>query len=122
LAVLTACKHDPSVVGKWTGEVQNNTLTFDLQADNTLTVSVKVANVAADITGTYTVDPKNLTLTLQKYKLNNVPEALKSVASSAMESVIKQPYKFAYHFNSEDELAVTYNGKTDVWKRVKDSE
>jgi hypothetical protein len=121
-ALACGCKHDPSLVGKWTGDIQSDQVSVDLQPDETATIAIKIGGMGADITGKYVADSKNLTLNLDKYKLKNVPDAMVPAANTALEGFTKQPLKGTYHFNSEDELALTYNGKTDIWKRVKEGE
>lgn len=122
LVLASGCRHEPSLVGKWTGDLQSNQVSFDFEPDETVTVAVKVGSAGADITGRYKVDPRTVTLDLSKYKLKNVPQAMVPMANSLLDGVIKQPFKATYHFNSDDEVAVTYNGKTDIWKRVKEGE
>ncbi len=116
------CKHDPSVVGKWTGTLDTADVTADFEPDQTMTFNVKVNTMGADVTGTYKTDEKNLTLDFKTYKLKAVPDTLKTTADTFMKGMTEKPYKLTYHFNSEDALAITYNGTTDVWTRVKDSQ
>ncbi len=121
-ASLIGCRHEPSVVGSWTGTLSGFDVKADLGDDKSLKINLKVGNMGGDITGTYNVDPKNLTLKPQTYKLKGVPDALKSTATQVMDGVMKQPFVTTYHFNNEDELAISYNGKTDLWKRIKDAQ
>jgi hypothetical protein len=122
LLLAVGCKHEPSVVGKWTGTLSNSEVTVDLQPDQTMSIGVKVESMGADISGAYKIDDKNLTLDFKSYKLKAVPDNLKGLADQLTTQLISKPWKAAYHFNSEDALAVTYNGTTDIWTRVKESE
>jgi hypothetical protein len=122
-ALITAgCNNQPSVVGKWTGTLSNDQVTAEFQADNSMVVNVKVGTMGADVTGTYQIDSKSLTLNFKSYKLKGVPPSLKDAADSLMSQIVAKPVKGTYHFNNEDELALTYNGTTDVWKREKEAE
>jgi hypothetical protein len=122
LVLQAACRQPPSVVGTWTGTLSGFDAKATFTADKALSVSLKVGAIGADITGTYEMDPKNLTLQLKTYKLKGVPDQQKTLATQIMDALMKQPLKGAYHFNSSDELAVTYNGKTDVLKRAKEEQ
>jgi hypothetical protein len=56
------------------------------------------------------------------YKTKSVPDALKGAAASILDPMKGTSKKMTYRFNSEDEVAVTYQGKTDVLKREASTE
>ncbi len=92
----------------------------EFKEDKTASVEVKVGTMSANFTGTYVIDKKNLTLTLKDYKTKGVDPSMDSVAKSVLDPLKGKPFTAAYHFNKDDELAVTYKGKTDILKHTQE--
>ena len=119
---LAGCSHEPTVVGKWTGDMMGlPSVTAEFKEDKTLTVDGKLGAYGAKLSGKYEIDSKNLTVTFDKYTTSGVDASLKPVADSLIKPNLNTPFKLAYHFNKADELALTYHGKTDLIKRVAES-
>ncbi len=112
------CNKPPSVVGKWTGTFFGQDAVTVFKDDKSLTMDLKGQGLGASFKGTYTIDPKILTITMADYKLKNVPDTLVPLATKLLDPLKSKPYHLTYHFNSPDELALTLDSKTDVLKRA----
>ena len=118
--LAVSCRHAPSVVGKWKGTMFGQDVTAEFKDDKSMTADIKAGAYGAVFSGTYVVDAKTLTLNFQSYKLEGVDDALAPLAKSFLDPVLAKPYQGKYHFNNEDELAITYQNKTDVIKRIQE--
>jgi hypothetical protein len=113
----SSCVKPASVVGSWHGTLFNQDVTTAFNEDKTLTINSKSDQMGATFSGTYTVSPKILTITVSDYKLKNVPDSLVPLAAKLFDPLKGTTKKLNYQFNSADELAITFQGKTDVLKR-----
>ncbi len=117
VAILGGCSKPPSVVGVWKGTLFQEEVTTEFKEDRTLTLGLRVGEMGANFTGTYTIDPKLLTITITDYKLKNVPDTLMPLAIQTFDPMRGKAYRMIYHFNSENELSLKYQNKVDVLKR-----
>jgi hypothetical protein len=117
IAVVCGCNDAPSLIGVWRGNLFNQDVVTEFKEDKTLTIGLKDGEMGATFSGTYALDPKNLTITIGDYKLKSLPDTLDALAKQLFDPMKGKVYKLAYHFNSPNDLAVTYHGKVDVLKR-----
>jgi hypothetical protein len=122
LIVLLGCAKEPSVVGQWTGEIFSEPVAIEFKPDNTASVSVKSGTMGATFAATYEITKTDLTLVFKKYTTQNVDASLASAAKTILDPIVGKTFKGTYHFNNDAELAVTYQGKTDILTRVKSAE
>jgi len=116
---VAGCTKEPSVVGTWTGNLPNlPSVTMDLKENKTMTLKAKVPPYSASFSGKYEADSKTLTLTFDKGSVSGLDPSMKEAGDVVIKGLLNKPFKLAYHFNNANELALTYNARTDVVKRV----
>lgn len=119
---MAGCSQEPSIVGKWTGNLPNEpAVTLEFKDDKTVTLTSKQGPYGASLSGKYELDNKNLTYTFSKGSLTGFDPALRPQEDSVINQKLNKPFKLAYHFNKANEIALTFDGKTDIITRVVES-
>jgi hypothetical protein len=123
IALLGAgCKKEPSLVGKWTGTMQNQQAEFEFKADNTMTISSKQGPASVVFNGDYKAEGEKVTMTLKDVKMQGVPPAMESMAKNALKPMLNKPETNTVKFASDDSVSITGTGnKTISLTRVKES-
>ena len=117
--LLLGCKKEPSLVGKWEGAAQGQNAILEFKDDKTVSIEIQVASATITLSGDYKLDGKNFSMTLKKADKKNVPAQLAPIIDQGLKSALNKETKSTVEFNTEDEVTMTSNGKTEKLTRVK---
>ena len=124
ITALAGCKKDPSIVGKWTGQMKGQEASFEFKEDKTMNLEAKIPIGSITLLGEYKTEGKNLTMNFKDAKVKASTPAIEKQLSDAIKGSFKEQ-KGTFELKSADELALTAKGpdgkeNTEILKRVKD--
>jgi hypothetical protein len=104
--LLAGCKKEPSLVGKWTGDLYGFDAALEFKPDNTVTASGNVGGYAVLVDGVYKLEAKNLTITPRKLETKDVPEAFKGIVDGIKKDIVNKPFGGEIEFKTDDEVTI----------------
>lgn len=101
---LLGCQHDPSIVGKWSGDVLGQTGNFEFKDDSTVAITAKLSTAGIELGGRYKIDGKHLTINFDKAEAQGVPPAFQPQVDAFKKQIINKAQDYLMTWKNDDEL------------------
>ena len=123
ICMLVGCKKSNDLVGTWVGSMQGATLETEMKPDgkysSTVSVSAAGQNLVFKYSGTYKIDGKNLTSTVDDIDVSQIPQAMQAMMKQQLQSQAQQNMTGTFEMPDKDTLKITSQGTTFEMKRKK---